>query len=353
MNEFLTSCLSINPICSESYGVRSFCIKVTTPDIHIILDPGCALGPFKQYKIPHPLEYERLHQFSNEIIRQSQDCTHIFISHYHHDHFKPLMEEKKYIHTSKKIFESLYGNKDKMVFCKQYRNNTNYNQKQRGLKFHMDLEAYSILSYRIGVDKILGNTSIYYRNLPTELRKEITDSLVIGETHLIFPREFQHGIRKDHKEIFIQPLIIIHKNEFFYFFPDVQGMPLFSDLDVLIKIKKQLNAIYKNFDPYLDPIHIIALGGPITYILRHQKLIHLLEQSISHTHQIIQNFDFTLLDHHLLRDEMFLKYWKEIHTGNGDLSPFNRNLFSELENESSQIPVLECYREKLYHHYPL
>jgi len=47
---------------AESLGVRSMCCMVTTPDISLMLDPGCSLGPRKAHEIPHPLEYKKLHE---------------------------------------------------------------------------------------------------------------------------------------------------------------------------------------------------------------------------------------------------------------------------------------------------
>jgi len=189
----------INPICSESYGVRSFCIQVTTPDITILLDPGCALGPYKKFKIPHKLEYERLHQFTNKIVNRSRECEYLFISHYHHDHFKPNLEDEMYIDSSPNVFKSLYS--DKKVICKQYRNRTNFNQKQRGEKLHQNLLNLDTKTIRVGTDSFPEDSSFYQRNSHLSVKSEISDSFMIGDTHFIFPREFLHGMRLDGKEI--------------------------------------------------------------------------------------------------------------------------------------------------------
>jgi predicted metallo-beta-lactamase superfamily hydrolase len=341
--------LKIKPICSESYGVRSFCVKVTTPDISILLDPGCALGPFKEFKIPHKLEFERLHQFTNKIVNKSRECNFLFISHYHHDHFKPNLEDDMYIYSSQKLFKSLYTNKT--VFCKQYRDRTNYNQKQRGEKLHQDLLSLNIQSHRVGVDKFVENQSLYQRNCSPESQLQISNSYTVGDTHLIFPREFLHGIRSDGKEIFIQPIIIIFKNEFFYFFPDVQGMPSSKDVQALILLKSDFESIYNRLISKNVTIHTIALGGPITYLLRAQNLNSILAQSLSHTQEIAKNFDRIIIDHHLIRDPQFMNYWKMIRKENQNISPFNPDLFTEIEKVESDIPVLEFNRELLFQRY--
>ncbi len=338
--------LRIYPICSESYGVRSFCIQVSTPDLSILLDPGCALGPYKKFKIPHYLEFDRLHYYSTEIVKRSADCDFLFISHYHHDHFKPNIEDDMYIHSSGKLFESLYTNK--FVFCKQYSKNTNYNQKMRGVKFHKDLSALGISSNRIDVDSYPADKSIYQRNCALELQKEITDSISIGDTQLIFPREFLHGMRMDGKQIKIQPIIIIYQNEFFYFFPDVQGMPSPDDLELLFNLKQGFKQTYFNYSGNSKITHTIAFGGPITYLLRHQKVYHLLEQSLDHSKRIFQEFDNVIVDHHLIRDSEFPYYLNDFSKENTNWNLFNKNLLSELQ-EKRKIPlVLEINREELY-----
>lgn len=346
--------LLITPICSESYGVRSFCIKVITPDVSILLDPGCALGPYKKFKIPHRLEFDRLHYYTTEIVDNSGDCDFVFISHYHYDHFKPNLEDVMYIYSSKNVFESLYSNT--IVLCKQYQNRINYNQKQRGEKLYKDLSSIGVTSIRIGVDPIAvivnHAVSIYQQNFSPTSQSEIVDSAVIGDTHLIFPREFLHGMRQDRKEIFIQPLIIAFKDEFFYFFPDVQGIPNPNDLRSLVFMKNEFESIHNRYlsgIPGSHASHTIALGGPITYLLRKQSANSILENSIDHTKEIARIFNHMILDHHLIRDPNFLEYWNTFQKETDDnITPFNPKLITDMKKKERDVPVLEINREKLY-----
>lgn len=342
--------MKIQPICSESFGVRSFCIQVTTPDITILLDPGCALGPYRKFKIPHRLEYERLHQFTNKIVNRSRESDILFISHYHHDHYKPNLKDDKYIDSSQKIFKSLYS--DKRVICKQYRNKTNFNQKQRGEKLHQDLTNLDIKNIRVGRDSFPEDSSFYQRNSHLSVKSEISDSFMIGDTHFIFPREILHGMRMDGKEIYIQPVIIIHKSDFFYFFPDVQGIPSVEDYNTLTKLRNEFTSIYHQFVSDSLGSHTIALGGPMTSLLRKQKAQHILEQSMDHTSKIARAFDTVIMDHHILRDSEFQNYWKEIQTSKHSVIPFNIDLWDEIKKENEQIPILEFNRERLYQRYP-
>jgi len=343
--------MKIYPICSESLGVRSFCIKIKTPDCSILLDPGCALGPYKKLKIPHRLEFEKLQYFTSQIIEMSTDCEYLFISHYHHDHFKPKLEDTMYIQSNQKLFESLYTNKT--VFCKQYQNKTNYNQKQRGVKLYKDLSSLVKRKIRIGVDTFTNNWSIYQRKCSIEVQAEIVDSAMIGDTHLLFPREFSHGMRFDGKDIFVQPIIIGYHDEFMYFFPDVQGVPSPTDCELILNLRREIEQVHTIYISKNPSTHIIALGGPITYLLRSQNLLHLLNQTLEHSQAIVQSFDLAIIDHHLLRDPIFLKYWEGFQNNKKNIILFNPDLIEEIQKEEELgIPVVEFNRERLYQQYP-
>jgi len=98
--------------------------------------------------------------------------------------------------------------------------------------------------------------------------------------------------------------------------------------------------------------HTIAIGGPISFLWQKQNAVHLLEQSINNSRRIAHAFDTVIMDHHLIRDPEFQKYWKEIQTKKENVFPFNKNLWDEIKKENEQIPVLEFNRERLYQRYP-
>jgi predicted metallo-beta-lactamase superfamily hydrolase len=158
-------------------------------------------------------------------------------------------------------------------------------------------------------------------------------------------------MRLDGKQIYIQPIIISYEHEFFYFFPDVQGMPNRNDYELLISIKNEFEAINHQFVSDQSS-HIIAMGGPITFLLQRQNAIHLLEQALIHTNNIANNFDQLILDHHLVRDPNFMTYWEIISQNSTAVHPFNPNLLNEIKKENENIPVLEFNREKLYKIFP-
>jgi len=298
--------LKIKPISSESFGVRSFCFKISTPDLCILLDPGCSLGPRTKLKNPHPLEFKRLYQMTDVILNESKNIVYIFISHFHHDHFKPNLEDNQYIYSNKSIFESIFSNK--IIFCKDPWNKINYNQKQRGLKFISDIQnklnKNSQLHLIVENFKFLKNQNAEFENeIGKNLYKlklnNIKQIISINNTNLIFPDEFLHGFfKKNDKLIYVQPLIINYKDENFYFFSDVQGIGSFQDFEKVLKIKNLIDLTIKNLN-YESPKSTIALSGPGRYGLN---------ESILHLKYLIHEFNEIYIDHHLVRDILFPKY---------------------------------------------
>ena len=113
-------------------------------------------------------------------------------------------------------------------------------------------------------------------------------------------------------------------------------------------MKQDLEKTYLNYVGKDDPIHRIAFGGPITFILRQRKALHLLKQSLDHTTKIIQNFDQVILDHHIIRDTEFPYYLTELTQESKNLTLFNKDLLSEMAKEREKPLVLEINRENLF-----
>jgi predicted metallo-beta-lactamase superfamily hydrolase len=125
-----TKFIKIYPVAGESFGVRSFCFRITTPDTSILLDPGCALGPRKGSKVPHPLEFIQLRKFTESIINAARKSSYLFISHFHHDHFKPNLNDNYFIYTNSDIFKAIFDNKQ--IYSKNHFSKINKNQQKRG-----------------------------------------------------------------------------------------------------------------------------------------------------------------------------------------------------------------------------
>lgn len=370
-NFHLADSIQIYPLAGESFGVRSFCFLIKTPDFGILLDPGCALGP-KRYKLPpHPLEFKQQRELTNEIIKSSKNANFIFISHFHHDHFKPNIRDNFCVYSNRQIFNELYRNKT--IIMKNFKEKINFNQQKRGKKFSNDVKniANSIIiagSQELSIKKSKFNLS----SIGEKLLKnpDIKEILSIKECDLIFPGEFHHG-KRPKNNIFVQPIIIRNNTDVFYYFPDVEGFPYLQDMNSLLSIKKMIKiAISDKFGVKKEQNHIIAFGGPPTYILtsrnsRQDNLI--LRDSLQNSTNIIKSFNTSLIDHHLIRDINYMNYLKqfviEIEKNNNHILTMNSKLFSNFsKNQNSnafetilniekEIP-LECNREMLFKKHP-
>ena len=345
-----TDHIEIYPVAGESFGVRGFCFKICTPDLSIILDPGCSLGPRKDQKIPHPFEFKKLYQLTDLIIHESKRCSHVFISHFHHDHFKPNIEDNFLIHSNNSIFSSIYTGKT--IFTKNHQNKINYNQKERALKFFRDLRKIEC-THRSIADNF-GELTIRedFVKIYSELVKNniINDTFAIGKTIFIFPKEYLHGERKDRRKFYVQPLIIIYCSEVFYYFPDVQGIANDIDFHNLMKIKIDINrTINQTIDPNLNVINVIAVGGMRDFN----------QNSHEHTKKIIEKFDISIIDHHLMRSKLFFEIWSDYHEVSrikgGCVRSMNSNLHPNekgMNEINLEKMVMECFRSEMYEQFP-
>lgn len=348
----------IYPIAAESCGVRAFCFYFHSPDLKILLDPGCALGPFKKNRMPHPFEFQRQRKLTESIMRIAIDADMLFISHYHHDHFKPNLRDDYYVYSNEKIFETIA--RDKIILAKDPECNINYNQQKRGQKYFRDCKraGATILSPRSTNDivnhRFEGRINFQHvKNRYTEIKRCLLGTICTGNTDILLPREFLHGLRPK-KKIYLQPVIIRRKNTAFYFFPDVQGFPDEENLEMLMETR---NNLQKNG---VDQ-HLIAFGGPIPYIYRRRtdrasQII--LANSISHSCRVIKAFDISIIDHHILRDLNYLKYWRQFSYAASASDHIVRAVNTSLrfDNEKGQAgrtnAVMEVNRTKLYKNNP-
>jgi len=87
--------LHLNYVAFDSFGVKSMCVRVETPDMTFTIDPGVAV---EASSFPLPIEKRRaLASQYQEAVRES--CTKsqaVVISHYHLDHLQTSREADMY-----------------------------------------------------------------------------------------------------------------------------------------------------------------------------------------------------------------------------------------------------------------
>jgi len=80
---------------AESLGVRSLCCRVEAAGRVIVVDPGLALGEWRQGLPPHPLQVALGRAVRRRILQALEGATDLVFSHFHGDHV-PLADANPY-----------------------------------------------------------------------------------------------------------------------------------------------------------------------------------------------------------------------------------------------------------------
>lgn len=232
--------MEIIPLTSESWpGVRSSSVLVRTPDISIVIDPGCALGPKRYGLPPHRLEYEALDLAWKTISTALADADTVIITHYHYDHLNPERPDL------------LRG---KTLLVKDPANTINLNQQKRAGEFLEGLE-FSPVDGKI------------FR---------------FGETELVFSGPVPHG-QEGSRTGWVVSLAVIHKDDRFLFASDIGGIQTEAQFSFIRETRPR----------------VLYIDGPLTYMGTGdiQASISYLSLVVRKLRP-----ETIILEHHLLRD---------------------------------------------------
>jgi predicted metallo-beta-lactamase superfamily hydrolase len=295
--------INVLPVAFESFGVRSMCTYVETPNIKVLLDAGVSLGPNRYGFPPHPREYEALRERRSLILEIAEKTDAVTVSHFHFDHHTPSYTDWAYNWSSAEIAEKIY--KGKIVFAKSYRSQVNFNQRRRGWMF----------------TKTSGKHAE---------RIEIADgrSFVFGDTKISFSAPVPHG-PEDSELGWVLMVIITYRSEKILFAPDVQG-PISKETLRMILVEKPNLAI---------------IGGPPLYLADYKINPENLDSATKNLESISELVPVTILDHHLLRDEN----WKNLMQSVLDLAnDMGHRMFTAAEFLGFKNNLLESRRKNLY-----
>ena len=257
--------MKVLPVGFESFGVRSMCTYVETPDVKILLDAGVSLGPNRFSLPPHPKEYVALRERRNLMLEIAEKADVVTVSHYHFDHHTPSYTDWASHWSSAEIADRIYGGK--IVFTKSYKSKVNPSQRHRGWMFaKTGGKKASRLEFADGRTFIFGDTSIRF-------------------TVPVF-----HG-REGSELGWVLMAIIERDDEKVLFAPDVQG-PI---------SKKTLEMILA------EELQLAVIGGPPLYLAEFSESREKTDLSIRNLEDIVKQVPTTILDHHILRDEK----WRE------------------------------------------
>ena len=253
--------MKINPICFDSMGVRSMATLVETRDLKLMIDPAAAVAPRRYGLPPHPKELSLLEECWERIASAAEECEVIVVTHYHYDH-----------HSSTRFLEEIYGGR--IIIVKDPENMINFSQRRRASVF---------------LDKIR----------PIASRVMVADGkeYLFGGTRLEFSNPVPHG--PDSQLGYVVELSVNDSADSFLFTSDVQGFSL--DYQVRFVIGKRPGTIY--------------IDGPSTYMLGLNLTEEQLEASMRNIRRIISQVSpsIMILDHHLLRDLEWRKYFGELY----------------------------------------
>ncbi len=295
--------IKIAPVGFESLGVRSMCTYVETPDIKVLLDAGASLCPNRYGLPPHPKEYKALKECRRQMLNLAERAEVITVSHYHFDHHTPSFTDWVNHWSSAETAEKIYMKK--IVFAKNYKSNINASQRQRGWMFY----------------KTSGKKAQKF---------EFADSRVFKfkDTTIKFSDPVFHG-EKFSGLGWVLMTVIQYEREKIVFAPDVQG-PMYNETAAfIIKEKPEL----------------VIVGGPPIYLAQYKANPKNIKLAIRNLESIAENVQTIILDHHILRDEHWIKI---VQPAIDKASIFGHQILTAAEYAGLENNLIEAHRKNLY-----
>jgi hypothetical protein len=300
--------IKVSPLAAESFGVRSMCTLIETPDVIMLLDAGISLCPYRFSLPPHPVEFQAIANLRRTIAEAADKAEVVTISHYHFDHHTPSYEDwvvnwTEANETARQIYEG------KTVLVKNPREKINASQRKRawlfqktGGKHAKKLEAAD------------GKTFTY------------------GKTLLRFSEPVAHG-SEDSMLGWVIMALLEYESERFMFAPDVQGPMSQRTLDLILKAEPT----------------VIMVGGPPLYLGGFRVDAMQLEQGLHNLESIVQAVPVVIVEHHALRDESWKQKMGQVYT---QASKTGHSVMTAAEYIGKENMFLESKRKQLYSDFP-
>jgi predicted metallo-beta-lactamase superfamily hydrolase len=297
--------IKVTPLAAESFGVRSMCTLVETPDVSVLLDAGISLCPYRFNLPPHPIEFQTISKLRKKIAEAADKTSIVTISHYHFDHHTPSYEDwvvnwTEANETARQIYQG------KTVLMKNPKEKINDSQRQRAWLF-------------------LKTGGKHAKNLEAADGK----TFVFGGTTLQFSEAVAHGSDDSFMGWVIMTSVICD-DEQFMFAPDVQGPISNRTLELILKASPT----------------VIMLGGPPFYLGGFRVEMARLDQGLRNLKRIVESVPIVILEHHALRDE----FWKQkINSVYERASKVSHSVLTAAEYIGNENMFLESKRKQLYH----
>jgi predicted metallo-beta-lactamase superfamily hydrolase len=300
--------IRITPLAAESFGARSMCTLIQTPDITLLLDAGISLCPWRYNLPPHPIEFQNIQTLRKKIAQAADKAQIVTVSHYHYDHHTPSFEDWIVNWTTlNETAHQIYQNK--ILLIKNTKTNINKNQQERAKTF-------------------LKTNTTHAKTIKETDNKTLT----YGNTKLQFSPAVPHG--EDNSPMgHVIMLTIEHNNERFMFAPDIQG-PISNQTQQLILEK---------------PLSTLMIGGPPFYLQDFKVSKDALQKAINNLKDIVKTVPLTILEHHTLRDEF---YQQKISDIKKQAQQAGHDILTAAEFVNEENHFLEANRKKLYETFP-
>jgi predicted metallo-beta-lactamase superfamily hydrolase len=293
--------IQIEPLAAESLGVRSMATRIKTPDTSIVIDPGCSLGQRMRLD-PHPKEYEALFRANQKLIDGCKKAEILTISHYHYDHLKPSFTDYHFILSNSDLAEILYT--DKIILAKDFRENINYSQRQRGYFFNK-----------------------FTKKLAKKIVWADNQSFEFGNTRIYISKPLPHSELNSKQGFTVSCKVSYEDEEFIH--ATVQG-PIVTETMAYL----------------LSPTpRSIYVGGPPVYLSGFRIPEPTLEMARNNLVELAKNISVLLVDHHLLRTANWREWMNPIYEAANKL---NHWVGTSADFIKAPIETLEVFRKELY-----
>lgn len=299
--------MEVEPLASESLGVRSLAVAVSTADVDIVIDPGLSLGPRRHGYRPHRKEYIALQDCTDRVLDRAADADVVTVSHYHFDHYVPTFETPALRMTTEDDARTMY--RDKTVLAKHTEEDINYSQSKRG--YYMD--------------KVCDAVAARYAYADGE-------AFTFGDTTITFSPPRPHG-PADTKLGTVLLTAVTAAGETVVHCSDVQGPVAAETTDWIL-----------NQNPEL-----VVLDGPPTYLVPHKFSQQHQDKAQEQMRRIAAATD-VIVDHHVMREPDYDTFLAPVRRA-AERNDNRVSTFAEYRGEANRF--LEMQREQLHEDDPV
>jgi len=303
--------MELRPVWFDSLGAKSMCVLVRTPDLALLIDPGAAIMQ-PRYPAPDALKAYYLDLATRAIRTAAADATHIAITHYHYDHFRPdipelfagktmwIKDPNRWINRSQwgraraflsSLVESMGGEyRERSSAMAEYPDPLD----ALPLAAQSDRRADLVAKWRrrfLGLTKLWGEGSwVDAAGFAGRIAFADARTFTIGDTTVRFTAPMFHGIEYASPG-WVLGVVVEHNGRKLIYSSDLQG-PIIEDYAAWIVEEKP---------------DVLILDGPATYLLGPFQSKETLARAIRNCTRTVKeaHASLVILDHHLTREPRF------------------------------------------------